>query len=104
MTTNKKFNYRCEPCKEPIWAQHHTQPVCRHNTALGKDSLRKWVDFLDELAKLPKDRHLFHISRLVKDLSIVSELEDIFSEEELIQLTKFEKKSDIFKIGLAKWM
>ncbi len=104
MTINKKFNFRCNPCKEPIWAQQHIQRVCRHNTALGKDLLRKWVDFLDEVAKLPKDRHLFHISRLASHNTIVSELEDIFSEEELIQLTKFEKKSDIFKIGLAEWM
>ncbi len=109
MTTSKKFNYRCEPCKEPIWVRHHAQPVCRHNTALKKATLkngllRKWVDFLDELTKLPKDRHQFHISRLVRDDIIVSEMEKFFSEDELTQLTKFEKKSDVFKIGLGEWM
>ncbi len=59
--------------------------------------------FLDELSRLPKNRRLFYISRAVKDNVIVSKFEKFFSEDELVQLTKFVKKIKIFKIDLEEW-
>jgi len=56
------------------------------------------------LAKLPKDKQLFYIAKATEDSIIAKELEKFFSEDELVQLTKFKKKTDIFKVGLEEWV
>lgn len=109
MTIDKR-HYKCDICKIPINPRYYDRPVCKEHRStketvlayrLSKEAMLKgWTSFLDGLAKLPKDRRLFHISRLVRNSIITNELEKFFSDDELIQLTKLERKADIFKI---KW-
>ncbi len=97
---------KCSICSVPIkvWYDHNRRPISEQYKLLKKTVLKGWATFLDEVSKLPKHRQLFHISRTAKYSIIANELEKLFSEDELIQFTKFEKKMDIFKIGLEGLM
>lgn len=65
--------------------------------------LMGWAELLDELRKLPRGRQIFYISKAIQDNVIANQLEKSFSDVELTHLTKFEKKTDIFKIWLEEW-
>jgi len=97
-------DWKCDICEIPIKVWYNSRHTCTRHIELKETLLRRWINFLDELAKLPKERHLFHISRLLRNNIITDLLEKLFSEDELTQLTKFDKKSDIFKIELEKWV
>jgi len=91
----KRIKVQHDPDNRPIHKQFQ----------LSKETVvRGWVKFLDELAKLPKDKQLFYIAKATEDSIIAKELEKFFSEDELVQLTKFKKKTDIFKVGLEEWV
>lgn len=62
--------------------------------------LKVWSRFLDSVARLPESRRMYHISQAVWAVDV---LYNHFSEEELTQLTKFETKTNIFKIDLEEW-
>ncbi len=85
-----------------IWRGPDNRPIHRQFQLSKETMVRGWVKFLDELAKLSKDKQLFYIAKATGDSIIAKELEKFFSEDELVQLTKFEKKMDIFKISLEE--
>ena len=91
-------DWKCDMCKIPIKVWYNSRHTCTRHIESENTLLRRWVDFLDKLAKSPKERHLFHISRLVGNNIITDLLEKVFSQDELTQLTKLDKKMDIFKI------
>lgn len=65
--------------------------------------LMHWAKFLDGLQELPKGRQILYISKTIQDNAIANQLKKSFSDVELTHLTKFEKKTDIFKIWLEEW-
>lgn len=85
-----------------IWRSPDNCPIHKQFQSSKEAMVRGWVKFLDELAKLPKDKQLFYIAKATGNSTIAKELEKFFSEDELVQLTKFEKKMDIFKISLEE--
>ncbi len=91
----KQIEIQHDPDNRPIHKQFQ----------LSKETVvRGWVKFLDELAKLPKDKQLFYIAKATGDSIIAKELEKLSSEDELVQVTKFETKTNIFKIDLEEWL
>ncbi len=103
------IEFKCSICSRPIkgpikgWHSHGHRRISKQYKLLKETMLRGWATFLDEVSKLPKHKQLFYISRAVKDSIIANELEKLFSEDELVQLTKFVKKIKIFKIDLEEW-
>lgn len=64
--------------------------------------LTVWARFLDSVAsRMPKADQMFHISR---EVWVVEKLYDYYEEDELTQLTKFETKTEIFKIDLEEYL
>ena len=76
--------------------------VCRCSKPQGEHWLRVWSRFLDSVAnRVPRNDQMFHIS---KAFWVVEKLGEYYKEDELVQLTKFERKKEIFKIDLEEYL
>lgn len=102
MTIDFKIDdcYKNPPIKiwygEEVWC-----PIHRVET---ETLLEAWTKYLDILSGLSKDKQIKFLYRAVKDDVIVKRLEESYSEEELVQLTKLKNKRDIFKIDPEEWL
>ena len=99
MTKSFRIDDKCPGIKVWYDLKDWVKKTCFRSK--GEHWLRTWAGFLDTVVRLPKNRQICLIS---KSVWLMEELCDYYSEEELSQLTKFETKTEIFKIDLEEYL